>query len=399
MNALTGRADGHVRVYLDHAATTPVEPRVLEAMIPYFSSIPGNPSSVHEAGRDARAGLDWARGTMARILGCRPRELVFTGGATEANNLAIRGVVQQAHRVAPESRPHIVTTAIEHHAVLHAAEAVAGDLNADLSIVPVDSSGIVQVADVASALRPETCLVSIMYANNEIGTIQPIAELAALAHEHGALFHTDAVQAAGALEMNVDELAVDLLTLSAHKFYGPKGVGLLYVREGVQVSPLIVGGGQERALRAGTENVPGIVGTATALQIAVEERDERNRHDRMLRDRLMESLLEHIPDAFVNGDLSNRLPNNLNIGFDGVDGESILLDLDLNGIAASSGSACASATNEPSHVLRAIGLDESQADGTLRLTVGRSNTIDQIDPVVEVIASSVERVRELYARR
>ncbi|CAN5802740.1 cysteine desulfurase family protein [soil metagenome] len=398
MNSLAGRADRHDRVYLDHAATTPVEPGVLEAMIPYFTSISGNPSSVHEAGRDARAGLDWARGTMARILGCRPRELIFTGGATEANNLAIRGVVQQAIQSARERRPHIVTSAIEHHAVLHAAEAVADDLRADLSIVPVDSSGIVQVADVASVLRPETCLVSIMYANNEIGTIQPTAELARLTHEHGALFHTDAVQAAGALEMNLDALAVDLLTLSAHKFYGPKGVGLLYVSEDVKVSPLIIGGGQERALRAGTENVPGIVGMATALQIAVDERDERNRHDRMLRDRLMDGLLEHIPDAFVNGDLSNRLPNNLNIGFGGVDGESILLDLDLNGIAASSGSACASATNEPSHVLRAIGLDESQADGTLRLTVGRSNTIDQIDRVVEVIASSVERVRHLYAR-
>ena len=393
--AQPGRSDGTTSIYLDHAATTPVEPRVLDAMLPYFSTYPGNPSSVHEAGRDARAGLDWARGTIARILGCRPRELVFTGGATEANNLAIRGVVRQALRKAPGVRPHVVTSPIEHHAVLHAVEALADDLDVDVSLVPVDASGIVKAADVAAALRPETCLVSIMYANNEIGTIQPIADLSRLVHESGALFHTDAVQAAGALPLSVEELGVDLLTLSAHKFYGPKGVGLLYIREGVTVSPLVVGGGQERALRAGTENVPGIVGMAAALQIAVEERDERNERDRRLRDRLMEGLLERVPDSFVNGDLAHRLPNNLNVGFSGVDGESVLLDLDLNGIAASSGSACASATNEPSHVLRAIGLDEIGADGTLRLTVGRSNTAEQIDRVIDVIASSVERVRAL----
>ncbi|MEZ4520453.1 MAG: cysteine desulfurase family protein [Thermomicrobiales bacterium] len=395
----TRGSDGRSPVYLDHAATTPVEPRVLDVMLPYFSSISGNPSSVHEAGRDARAGLDWARGTIARMLGCRPRQLVFTGGATEANNLAIHGVVQHHLLESPDVRPHVVTSAIEHHAVLHVVEALAEEIDVEVSIVPVDASGIVRPDDVREALRPETCLVSVMYANNEIGTIQPIRDIAALVHEHGALFHTDAVQAAGALPLDVDDLGVDLLTISAHKFYGPKGVGLLYIREGVQIRPIIVGGGQERALRSGTENVPGIVGMAAALQIAVEERDERNRHDRELRDRLREGLLERIPDSFVNGDIDRRLPNNLNIGFTGVDGESILLDLDLNGIAASSGSACASATSEPSHVLGAIGLDERQSDGTLRLTVGRSTTAEQIDRVIDVIVASVQRVRELNAPR
>lgn len=385
----------NVPIYLDHAATTPVDPRVLDAMLPYFTSLYGNPSSVHEAGRDARAGLDWARGTLARILGCRPREIVFTAGATEANNLAIRGVVDRALREHPGERHHLVTTAIEHHAVLHAVEAL-GDLDAvDVTIVPVAGSGIVRPEDVEAALRRETRLVSVMYANNEIGTIQPVQAIAELAHRHGALFHCDAVQAAGALAIDVNDLGVDLLSISAHKFYGPKGVGLLFVREGVRLLPLVHGGGQERALRAGTENVAGVVGMATALAIATQERDERNAHDLALRARLLEGLLERIPDAYVNGDIEHRLPNNLNIGFSGVDGESVLLDLDLNGIAASSGSACASATNEPSHVLRAIGLGEARVDGTLRLSVGRSNTPEQIDRAIDIITRSVERVRGL----
>ncbi len=364
-------------------------------MLPYFSTVYGNPSSVHEAGRDARAGIDWARGTVARILGCRPRELVFTGGATEANNMAIRGIVRQALLDAPHSRPHIVTSAIEHHAVLHAVDDLQIDLNVDVSVVPVPPSGIVDPEVIARYLRPETCLLSIMYANNEIGTIQPISEIAALARANGTIFHTDAVQAAGVLPLEVDDLGVDLLTLSAHKFYGPKGSGLLYIRSGVRLLPLIVGGGQERALRSGTENVAGIVGLATALQIAVDERDQQVARYREMRDRLSDGLLERIPDAVINGHPTQRLPNNLNIGFSGVDGESILLDLDLNGIAASSGSACASATNEPSHVLRAIGLDDQSADGTLRLTVGRSNTPEQIDRVIGVVVSAVERVRAL----
>ena len=372
-----------------------MEPRVLDAMLPYFSAIAGNPSSVHEQGRDARAGLDWARGTAARILGCRPRDLIFTSGATEANNLVITGVVNRALQYANGERPHIITSAIEHPAVLHSAEALSKTRDVDISVVPVSDSGIVDVEDVAREIRPATCLITIMYANNEIGTIQPIRELAELGHRHGVLFHTDAVQAAGALPIDVGALGVDFLTLSAHKIYGPKGAGLLYIRTGIEIDPLIVGGGQERALRSGTENVPGIVGLATALQIAVDEQDARVHHDRRLRDRLMEGLLERIPETSVNGDIGCRLPNNLNIGIAGVDGESILLDLDLNGIAASSGSACASATSEPSHVLRAIGLNDTQADGTLRLTVGRSNDDEQIDRSIDVIVAAVERVRIL----
>jgi cysteine desulfurase len=303
--------------------------------------------------------------------------------------------VRQALKEAPGRRTHVVTSAIEHHAVLHAITALDIDLDVDYSIVPVGRAGIVDPDEVAARIRPETCLVSVMYANNEIGTVQPVREVAEVAHAGGALFHTDAVQAAGALSLDVDELGVDLLTFSAHKFYGPKGTGLLYVRGDVQLLPLVVGGGQERALRSGTENVPGIVGLAAALQIAVAEQAARVAHDRQLRDRLADELLERIPGAVINGDPDQRLPNNLNVGFSGVDGESLLLDLDLNGIAASSGSACASATNEPSHVLRAIGLDEDAADATLRLTVGRSNTPEQIDRVVEVIVAAVERVRSL----
>ncbi len=368
---------------------------MLGAMLPYFSTVFGNPSSVHEPGRDARAGLDWARGTLARNLGCRPREIVLTSGATEANNLAIRGVIEQASKDFPGERHHLVTSSIEHHAVLHVCNALEIHDEVEVTVVPVDASGIVRVEDVEAAIRPETRLVTIMWANNEIGTIQPVCDIAEAARRRGVLFHTDAVQAAATLPVNVVEIGADLLSISAHKFYGPKGTGLLFVRDGVRICPLINGGGQERGLRAGTESIAGAVGMAMALTLATDERDSRNSHDRALRDRLMEGLLERIPDAYINGDLRHRLPNNLNIGFHGVDGESVLLDLDLNGIAASSGSACASATNEPSHVLRAIGLDESGADSTLRLTVGKSNTVEQIDTAIGVIVESVQRARGL----
>lgn len=383
--------------YLDHAATTPVDPAVLEAMLPFFTNSYGNPSSVHALGRDARAGLDWARGTIAEILNCRPREIIFTGSATEADNLAIKGVGLRARLPSSDGPPpHIVTSAIEHHAVLHAVEAL-GQRGFSYTIVAVDAGGFVNPAEVEAAIRPETCLISIMYANNEIGTIQPIAEIARIAHEHGALCHTDAVQAAGALPLDVQDLGVDLLSLSAHKFYAPKGVGLLYVRSGVTFEPLLDGGGQEYARRAGTENVPGIVGMAAGLAIATDEREQRTVHALALRDRLIEGLLERVPDTCLNGDAERRLPNNVNVSFTGVDGESILLDLDLNGIAASSGSACASGSNEPSHVLRAIGLSPDLAEGSLRLTVGKDNTAAEIDRAIEVIEAAVRRVRTLAA--
>lgn len=383
-------------IYLDHAATTPVDDVVLEAMIPYFTRTFGNPSSVHSSGRDARAGIDWSRGTIANILNCRPREIVFTSGATEANNLAVKGQAWAYRAHHPDAPGHIITTAIEHHAILHAVEALA-EFGFEYSIVPVDESGIVQPDDVAKAIRPDTCLITVMYANNEVGTIQPIRDIAKIAAANEIPFHSDAVQAAGALDLDIEVLGADMISLSAHKFYGPKGMGVLVIKDDRRLSWQIHGGGQELTRRAGTENVPGIVGMATALQNAASERAERMAHVQCLRDRLADKLLERVPDSQINGDMNNRLPNNLNISFRGVDGESILVDLDLNGVAASSGSACASGSNEPSHVLRAIGLSDDLAEGSLRLTTGKDNTVEEIDRAVEVIALSVERIRSLLA--
>lgn len=383
-------------IYLDHAATTPVDPRVLDVMIPFFTNSYGNPSSVHALGRDARAGIDWARGTIAAILGCRSREIIFTGGATEADNLAIKGVAWHYRRENPDTTGHIITTSIEHHAVLHTVDALA-DAGFDVTIIPVDHNGIVDPADVEDAIRTDTCVISVIYANNEIGTIQPIREIGEIARSRSIPFHTDAVQAAGALSLDVNDLGVDLLSLSAHKFYAPKGVGLLFVREGVRFNPLLHGGGQELTRRAGTENVPGIVGMAAGLQLAIDEHDQRTGHARDLTTRLSEGLLGRVRDCQINGHPVRRLPNNVNVAFAGVDGESLLLDLDLQGVAVSSGSACASGSNQPSHVLRAIGLPDELAEGSLRLTVGKDTTRAEIDRAIEIIAASVERVRSLIA--
>jgi cysteine desulfurase len=381
-------------IYLDHAATTPVDPAVLEAMLPFFTQRFGNPTSIYTAGRDARAGMDWARGSIAKILNCLPREIVMTGGATEANNTAIRGVAWW-HRLNGVGN-HIITSAIEHHAVLHVVEGLKVH-GFDVSFVGADRFGTVDPDDIKAAIRPDTCLISVMYANNEIGTVQPVQEIARIAREHGITMHSDAVQAAGALPLDVETLGVDLLSLSAHKFYAPKGVGLLYVRRGTKVAWQQLGGGQENARRAGTENVPGIIGMAAGLTIAVEEMESRNAHAQLLRDRLIERILERVPDATLNGHPENRLPNNVNISFTGVEGESILLDLDMHSIAASSGSACATGSTEPSHVLRAIGVSEERAQGSLRLTVGKDNTIAEIDRAAEVVSGSVQRLREMKA--
>jgi cysteine desulfurase len=381
-------------IYLDHAATTPVDPRVLDIMLPFFSERFGNPSSIYALGRDARAGLDWARGTLAEALHCQAREVLFTSGATESNNLAIKGVAWWHRFNAPARGNHIVISAIEHHAVLHAAEALLPH-GFELSVVPPDGDGIVSPDAIAAAVRPDTCLISVMYANNEIGTIQPIRAIAALARERGIVMHTDAVQAAGALPLDVDDLGVDLLSLSAHKFYGPKGVGVLYVRRRTPVQWQQQGGGQENTRRGGTENVPLIVGMAAALALAVDEMDERNAHLQSLRDRLIEGILERIPDSRLNGHPARRLPNNVNVSFAGVEGETILLALDMLGIAASSGSACSTGSTEPSHVLTAIGLTPELARGSLRLTVGVENTVEQIDRATGAIVDTVSRVREL----
>lgn len=383
-------------IYLDHAATTPVDPAVLESMLPYLTNAYGNPSSLHTLGRQARAGVDWARGTIAKALNCHAREIVFTSGATESDNLAIRGIVGQRLLDDPATTPHIITTAIEHHAVLHAAESLQRH-GVECTFLPVGGDGIVDVAEIERAIQPNTCLISIMYANNEVGSIQPVGEIAALAHRHNIPFHTDAVQAAGALSLDTQELGIDMLSLSAHKFYAPKGVGLLFVREGLRLDWQMSGGEQELTRRAGTENVAGIVGMATALALAVEQREEHSTHAASLRDQLMEGLLERCPGAVVNGSLTQRLPNNLSIAFPNVDGESLLVDLDLSGVAVSSGSACASGRNEPSHVLGAIGLPNELAEGTLRMTVGKSTTSDQIERAIEIISNSVRRVQQLLA--
>ncbi|HYI16523.1 MAG TPA: cysteine desulfurase family protein [Thermomicrobiales bacterium] len=383
-------------IYLDHAATTPVDPRVLEVMLPFFNERFGNPSSIYTLGQDARAGLDWARGTMAGLLGCRARELVMTSGATESNNLAIKGVAWWHRFNAPERGNHIVVSAIEHHAVLHAAEALVPH-GFEVSLVEPDRDGLVQPEAVEAALRPDTCLVSVMYANNEIGTIQPIREIAAMAHERGITVHTDAVQAAGALPLDVDDLGVDLLSLSAHKFYGPKGTGLLYVRRRTPIEWQQHGGGQEGGSRGGTENVPLLVGMAAALALATDEQDERTAKLTRLRDRLIDGILERVPDSRLNGHPQQRLPNNVNLSFAGVEGETLLLNLDMLGIAASSGSACSTGSTEPSHVLTALGLGPEIARGSLRLTLGKDTTDAEIDRATEAVVETVERVRQLAA--
>ncbi|MBP8252325.1 MAG: cysteine desulfurase NifS [Herpetosiphon sp.] len=379
-------------MYLDHAATTPPDPHVVHAMLPYLSESFGNPSSIYRLGRAALDGLDDARETVAAILGAKRKEIVFTSGGSESNNLAIKGVAF-AQRDAGRGN-HIITSAIEHHAVLHAVEYLE-HFGFDITILPVDNDGIVDPAAVRAAIKPTTTLVTIMAANNEIGTIQPIAEIGAICREHDVLFHTDAVQMVGALPVNVKALNVDLLTLTAHKFYGPKGSGALYVRRGVPLLPQINGGSQERRLRAGTENVAGIVGLATALRIAHEQLEQSIAHNTMLRDRLIDGIMQRIEHVHVNGHRTQRLPNNVNMSFDFIEGESMLLLLDQQNIYASSGSACTSGSLDPSHVLMALGMSPERAHGSLRLTVGRSNTVEQIDRLLEMLPPMVERLRSV----
>jgi cysteine desulfurase len=381
-------------IYLDHAATTPVDPAVVNAMLPYFTARYGNPSSIYAAGREARAGLDRARGTLANLLNCQAREIVFTSGGTESDNLAIKGVAWW-HRLHGRGN-HIVTSAIEHHAVLHSVEYLER-FGFEVTYLKPNSDGIVQPEAVEAALRDDTILISVMYANNEIGTIQPVREISEIARARGITFHSDAVQAGGALSLDVDDLGVDLMSLSAHKFYGPKGVGLLYVRRQTPILWQQSGGAQENNHRAGTENVAGIVGMATALELAHRERERENARLCELRDRLIGGVMARIPNTRVNGDLRQRLPNNVNLSFAGIEGETLLLNLDMNGIAASSGSACTTGSTEPSHVLTALGLAPDLISGSLRLTLGKSNTDEQIDRVIDVLEESVARLRRMAA--
>jgi cysteine desulfurase len=386
------------RIYLDHAATTPTDERVVAAMLPYLTTAWGNPSSIYAEAREARKGLDAARRTVAEILNAKPNEIVFTSGGTEADNLALRGVVDAVRRRAPGMTPHMITSAIEHHAVLHAAEALERE-GVRVTYLPVDGEGMVHLDALGDAISDDTVLVSVMYANNEVGSIEPIAEIARLAHERNPRIavHTDAVQAAGALSLDVDAIGVDLLSIAAHKIYGPKGVGALYVRNRTPFSPQTIGGSQERNRRAGTEDVAAAAGLAAALQLATEERAQRNEHVVAMRDRLLAEVPRAIPDTIVTGPPSGprRLPNSASFAFADVEGEAVLLQLDLDGVAASSGSACTTASLEPSHVLVAMGVPERYLRGSLRLTLGHENTMADIDRLLEVLPPAVGRIRGL----
>jgi cysteine desulfurase len=378
------------RVYMDHAATTYTKQEVLDEMLPYFKEIYGNPSSVHGFGREARKAVDLARERTAAALNASPDEIYFTSGGTEADNWAIKGVAW-ANK---ERGNHIITTSIEHHAVLHTCQYLE-KMGFEVTYLPVDSYGLVYPEQVKEAITDKTILISVMFANNEIGTIEPIKEIGQIARERGIYFHTDAVQAVGHIPVDVKEMNIDLLSLSAHKFYGPKGVGALYIRKGVKLHPFIHGGAQERNRRAGTENLPGIVGLGKAIELAVANLEESSKRLTAMRDRLISGVLNTIENVRLNGHPTKRLPGNANFSFEFIEGESLLLSLDMKGIAASSGSACTSGSLDPSHVLLAIGLPHEIAHGSLRLTLGDDNTDEDIDYVLEVLPDIVQRLREM----
>lgn len=380
------------RVYLDHAATTYVKPQVLEAMTPYFTEYFGNASSNHTYGHEAHAGMEKAREQVRKAINAQlPQEICFTGGGSESDNMVLKGIAEAYAK----KGNHIITTAIEHHAILHSCEWLEKNRGCEVTYLPVDAEGRVTPEQVEAAIKPNTILVSVMFANNEIGTLEPIREIGEVCHKHGVLFHTDAVQAVGAVPVDVQAMNIDLLSMSAHKFYGPKGVGVLYIKKGVRMPSLIHGGAQERGRRAGTDNVPGMVGLGAAIELAVKNMPESARRIAALRDKLMKGILERVPECRVNGSLTDRLPNNLNICFRYIESESILLGLDLEGIACSSGSACNSGSLDPSHVLLAIGLTHEQANGALRLTLGDGTTEEDIDYVLEKLPPVIERLRRM----
>ncbi len=375
-------------VYFDHAATTPVDPRVLEAMLPFFSERYGNPSELHRLGREARAAVDAARAQVASVLGASEKEIVFTSGGTEADTLALAG------SLARFQQGHLIVSAIEHPAVMEAARALNRQ-GWDVDFVPVDGDGVVDLDAYEQAFRADTRLASVMFANNVIGTVQPVAELARIAHEKGALFHTDAVQAVGSLPVDVDELGVDLLSLSGHKLYGPKGVGALYVRRGTRLQPVLHGGGQERRLRSGTENVPGIVGLGAAMTLAAEQLPEVRPRLERLRDRLASGVLDRVPEVTLLGHPAERLPGSVAFSVRYIEGESMLLQMDAQGFMVSSGSACASGSLEPSHVVLALGLGAEEAHGSMRISLGRENTVDEVDAFLEAFPPVVDKLRQM----
>lgn len=377
-----------MKVYLDNSATTAVDKEVLEAMLPYFTEIYGNPSSLHAFGRKALKAVDEARASIASVLGAKPSEIYFTSGATESNNWALKGAV----RASKNEKKHVITSVIEHPAVMDTCYELERE-GVDVTYIKVDKDGLINPEDVRAAIREDTVLISIMAANNEMGAIQPVAEIGAIAKDEGILFHTDAVQAIESQEINVDKMNIDMLSLSAHKFHGPKGIGILYIRSGVRLDKLIHGGHQERRQRAGTTDTPLIVGMAKALEISVRDRAANNKRITELRDYLIDRVLNEVPYSYLNGGREKRLPNNANISFGFIEGESILMTLDLKGIAVSSGSACSSGSLEPSHVILALGVKEELAHSSIRFSLGRETTKEEIDYTVDTLKETVDRLR------
>lgn len=378
------------KVYLDNAATTALSPKVLEQMMPYLTTIYGNPSSPHSFGQEARKGVDHARDQVAKALNALPEEIIFTGCGTESDNTVLFGV---AERYAKKGN-HIITTNVEHHAILHTCEALE-KRGVEVTYLPVDENGMVTAEQVANAITDKTILVSIMFANNEVGTIMPIAEIGKVCRERGVLFHTDAVQAVGHVPIDVKAMNIDMLSLSAHKFHGPKGVGALYMKKGFRLPSYVMGGAQERNRRAGTENVAGIVGLGAAIALATQTLEESAARMTKLRDKLIAGIAQRIPEVKLNGHPTMRLPNNVNYSIKYIEGESILLMLDMNGIAASSGSACTSGSLDPSHVLLALGLSHEVAHGSVRLTLSDETTEEDIDYVLDVLPKVAERLRAM----
>lgn len=378
-------------IYADNAATTAVSKKALEAMLPYFTEHYGNASSIHRVGQEANKALQQARAEIAAILGAEPKELIFTSGGSESDNQAI---ISAALQGAKKGKKHIISSKIEHHAVLHVLDKLEKE-GYDIALLDVSPEGLVSPESVEKAIREDTALVTIMFANNEIGTIEPIKEIGEICRKHGVIFHTDAVQAVGHVPINVKEMNIDMLSFSAHKFHGPKGIGGLYVRKGIRLLPLIEGGAQERGLRAGTENVAAVVGMAAALKEQVENMEKNAEKLTKMRDRLIDSILKEVPRVRLNGDRVKRLPGNVNFCFEGIEGEALLLMLDNLGICGSSGSACTSGSLDPSHVLLAIGLPHEIAHGSLRLTFSEYNTEEEIDYIIKVIPQVVKRLRDM----
>ncbi len=377
-------------IYFDHAATTPTDPEVVEAMKPFFTEKFGNPSTLYGVGREAKAAIEEAREKVAALIKADPSEIFFTSGGTESDNHALIGVAYANEK----KGNHVITSSVEHHAVLEAAEFLK-NRGFEVTVLPVDEYGLVDPEEVKKAITDKTALVSIMHANNEVGTIEPIAQIGKIAREAGVYFHTDAVQTVGHIPIDVNEMNIDLLSMSGHKFYGPKGVGAIYIRKGTRISPFMHGGGQERGKRAGTHNVPGIVGLGKAAEIAGSKMEEEASHLKRLRDKLIKGILDRVEDVRLNGHPELRLPNNVNVCVEGAEGEAMLLSLDMEGICVSSGSACTSGTLNPSHVLLAMGIPPEIAHGSLRLTLGRSTTEEEVDRFLEVLPPIVERLRKM----